>query len=74
MCIRDRYDRVSTIRDLPLSYHVSCPDLHYVSMKKPSETIKSHKMSLNWCLEHTVGQVVPSTKFLDMNMSTDPNK
>ena len=45
------YGRVSTINDLPPYYEVKNPSLYKV-IHGDDRCEKSHKMSLNWCLQH----------------------
>ena len=48
------YTRVNTIKGLQFPYQVKNPTLHKVTTPNSTEKIKSHKMSLNWCLDQTV--------------------
>ena len=48
------YTRVSQIKELQSPYRINDPDLHEVSQPDIATNVKSHKMSLNWHLEHRV--------------------
>ena len=64
------YIRVSTIKGLQYPYQVKNPTLHKVTPPYSTEKIKSHKMSLNWCLDQTmvaVGASVSSRELIQCN-------